>query len=89
MSDVLAWKGDKGVLLTGLTNPQVVRTAEVVGDVKCIVFVRESVPVRDRRAGEGSRHCTDEMQIPHVCGMRTAVLEGLVPDEYGEISRIL
>jgi len=30
MSDVLAWKGDKGVLLTGLTNPQVVRTAEVV-----------------------------------------------------------
>jgi len=44
MSDVLAWKGDKGVLLTGLTNPQVVRTAEVVGDVKCIVFVRGKCP---------------------------------------------
>jgi len=46
MSDVLAWKGDKGVLLTGLTNPQVVRTAEVVGDVKCIVLFEESVPVQ-------------------------------------------
>ena len=31
---------------------------------------------RDRRAGEGGRHCTDEMQISHVCGMWTIVLEG-------------
>jgi len=76
MSDVLAWKGDKGVLLTGLTNPQVVRTAEVVGDVKCIVFVRGNVQHGDRGAGEGGRHCTDEMQISHVCSMWTIVLEG-------------
>ncbi len=31
MSDVLAYVKDQGVLLTGLVNPQVVRTAEMSG----------------------------------------------------------
>ena len=43
MSDVLAFVKDQGVLLTGLCNPQVVRTA-VMMDMKCIVFVRGKRP---------------------------------------------
>lgn len=43
MSDVLAYVKDQGVLLTGMVNPQVVRTAEMM-DLKCIVFVRGKVP---------------------------------------------
>lgn len=39
MSDVLAFVKDQSVLLTGLMNPQVVRTAEMM-DMRCIVFVR-------------------------------------------------
>src|SRR6056297_4333410 len=39
MSDVLAFSNEKTLLLTGLTNPQVVRTAEMV-EIKVIVFVR-------------------------------------------------
>lgn len=43
MSDVLAFVKDQSVLLTGLVNPQVVRTAEMM-DMVCIVFVRGKVP---------------------------------------------
>jgi len=43
MSDVLAYVKEQGLLLTGLVNPQVIRTAEMM-DMKCIVFVRGKVP---------------------------------------------
>ena len=43
MSDVLAYVKDQGLLLTGMVNPQVVRTAEMM-DMKCIVFVRGKMP---------------------------------------------
>jgi predicted transcriptional regulator len=43
MSDVLAFVKEQSVLLTGLLNLQVVRTAEMM-DMKCIVFVRGKVP---------------------------------------------
>lgn len=43
MSDVLAFVKDQSVLLTGLVNPQVVRTAEMM-DMHCIVFVRGKKP---------------------------------------------
>ena len=46
MSDVLAYVKDQGLLLTGMVNPQVVRTAEMM-DMKCIVFVRGKVPGPD------------------------------------------
>ena len=46
MSDVLAYVKDQSVLLTGLTNPQVVRTAEMM-DMHCIVFVRGKEPDGD------------------------------------------
>ena len=43
MSDVLAYVKDQAVLLTGLCNPQVIRTAEMM-DMKCVVFVRAKCP---------------------------------------------
>lgn len=43
MSDVLAFMKDQAVLLTGLCNPQVIRTAEMM-DIICIVFVRGKMP---------------------------------------------
>ena len=46
MSDVLAYVKDQAVLLTGLLNPQVVRTAMMM-DMQCIVFVRGKRPTPD------------------------------------------
>ena len=46
MSDVLAYVKEQAVLMTGLCNPQVVRTA-VMMDMKCIVFVRGKMPSED------------------------------------------
>jgi len=43
MSDVLAYSAGASVLVTGLNNPQVVRTAEML-DFICIVFVRGKIP---------------------------------------------
>ena len=43
MSDVLAFVKDQGVLVTGLVNPQVIRTAMMM-DMRCIVFVRSKRP---------------------------------------------
>lgn len=46
MSDVLAFVKDQSVLLTGLVNPQVVRTADMM-DMVCIAFVRGKEPTAD------------------------------------------
>lgn len=46
MSDVLAFAKEKVLLLTGLVNPQVIRTAEML-DIKSIVFVRGKKPTED------------------------------------------
>ena len=46
MSDVLAFANPHCILLTGLCNPQVIRTAEML-DVSCIVFVRGKRPDED------------------------------------------
>ena len=46
MSDVLAYVKDQAVLLTGLVNAQVVRTAEMM-DMVCIVFVRSKSPTAE------------------------------------------
>jgi len=43
MSDVLAFSQQGMLLMTGLTNPQVVRTAEMA-DVVAVVFVRGKIP---------------------------------------------
>ena len=46
MSDVLAFVKDQAVLLTGLVNSQVIRTAEMM-DMNCVVFVRSKVPTAE------------------------------------------
>ena len=46
MSDVMAFVKEQVLLLTGLVNPQVIRTAELL-DIKVIVFVRGKHPTLD------------------------------------------
>ena len=46
MSDVLAFVKDQGVLITGLINSQVIRTANMM-DMVCVVFVRSKTPTED------------------------------------------
>lgn len=46
MSDVLAYVKDQAVLLSGLVNSQVVRTAEMM-EMRCIVFVRSKQPTEE------------------------------------------
>jgi predicted transcriptional regulator len=46
MSDILAFARDQNLLITGMLNPQVIRTAEMV-DMPFIVFVRGKRPSQD------------------------------------------
>ena len=46
MSDVLAYVKDQGVLITGLVNPQVIRTANMM-DMVCVVFARNKQPTEE------------------------------------------
>ena len=46
LSDVLALGSQPDVLLTGLLNPQVIRTAEML-DMHCIIFVRGKTPAEE------------------------------------------
>ncbi|SHJ00187.1 DRTGG domain-containing protein [Lutispora thermophila] len=46
MSDVLAFVKTGTILLTGLVNSQVIRTAEMA-DINAIIFVRGKVPDKD------------------------------------------
>lgn len=46
MSDVMAFVKEGVVLLTGLVNPQAIRTAELM-DIKVVVFVRGKKPPKD------------------------------------------
>ena len=43
MSDVLCYDVDQGLLITGLTNPQIIRTAEMA-DIAAILVVRGKSP---------------------------------------------
>lgn len=60
MSDVLAFVKEQCVLLTGLCNLQVIRTAEMM-DVVCIVFVRGKKP------DESMIDLANEREIPLLC----------------------
>ena len=71
MSDVLAFVKDQAVLLTGLCNPQVVRTAMMM-DMRCIVFVRGKTPTEDiiNLAQEaGIVVLSTEMRMYTACGL--------------------
>lgn len=46
MSDVLAYANNDTLLITGLSNPQVIRTAEMM-DISVVLFVRGKVPGKE------------------------------------------
>ncbi len=71
MSDVLAFVKDQAVLLTGLCNPQVVRTATMM-DMRCIVFVRGKMPSADvieLARDSGIAVLATEMRMYTACGI--------------------
>lgn len=71
MSDVLAFVHDNALLLTGMTNAHVVRTAEML-DIACIVFVRGKIPGDDILKMADARHIcimTTEHTLFTACGM--------------------
>jgi predicted transcriptional regulator len=57
MSDVLAFAKPDSLLLTGLTNPQVVRTADIL-DITAIIMVRGKKP------SEETVKLAEELKIP-------------------------
>ena len=70
MSDVLAFVKDRAVLLTGLANPQVVRTAEMM-DIVCIVMVRGKEPTEamiDLAEERGIPILATNMRMFSACG---------------------
>lgn len=85
MSDVLAFSQEKSLLLTGLTNPQVVRTAEMI-EIKVIIFVRGKEPPVEtvELAGETniSLYVTDKSMFES-CGLLYE--NGLKPEKLEQI----
>ena len=70
MSDVLAFVKEQAVLITGLCNPQVVRTAEMM-DMRCIVFVRNKMPSEEMielAADAGIVVLATSMRMFEACG---------------------
>lgn len=71
MSDVLAYVKNQALLLTGLVNVQVVRTADMM-DMKCICFVRGKVPDESIVAMARDRELvimTSPMRMYNACGL--------------------
>ena len=71
MSDVLAYVKDQAVLLTGLVNTQVIRTA-VMMDMLCIVFVRSKAPTEEMlklARDTGIVIMTTEKRLYEACGL--------------------
>ena len=79
MSDVLACVTDQAVLLTGLVNPQVIRTALMM-DMVCIIFVRSKMPTEEMielARDHGLVLITTEKRMYDACGiLYTAGLTG-------------
>ena len=70
-SDVLALGSQPDVLLTGLLNPQVIRTAEML-DTACVVFLRGKTPESDILAlAEKCGVCvlTSPLEMYDACGV--------------------
>ena len=71
MSDVLAFVKDQAVLLTGLVNSQVIRTAEMM-DIICICFVRGKEPdeaMVELAKERGIALMTTKMRMFTACGV--------------------
>ena len=71
MSDVLAYVKNQAVLLTGLVNAQVIRTADMM-DMRCIVFVRNKRPNEEMLAladESGLVVLASPMRMYEACGL--------------------
>ena len=79
MSDVLAYAEEGCVLLSGLVNPQVIRTAHMM-DIPCIVFVRGKKPAKEILTLAEESHIVvlvTERKMYHACGrLYAAGLDG-------------
>lgn len=67
MSNVLAYAGSRSVLITALYNPQVMRTAEMMG-IECVIFIGQRDP------DPSIIELAEEMEIclmHTICGMFT------------------
>jgi len=82
MSDVLAFVKDRTVLITGLINPHVIRTSEML-DISCIVFSRGKKPgddILEEAAENGITVLATKMTTYNVCGeLYTHGLPGTQP----------
>lgn len=71
MSDVLAFVKDQALLLTGLVNGQVIRTAEMM-DIHAVIFVRGKEPSAEVLGLAENRDIVimkTEMPMYPACGM--------------------
>ena len=80
MSDVLAYVKDQAVLLTGLNNPQVVRTAEMM-DMVCIVFVRGKQP-QEQIVGFSSKESLPKKFDWHVILLNQIGFDSALPKRF-------
>ena len=71
MSDVLRLNTEGLLLITGMANPQVIRTAEMA-DIPFILFVRADHG-RNATAGRGKRNPAIALPSKYVQGMRRIV----------------
>ncbi len=72
MSDVMAFSSDDSqIMITGLVNPQTIRTAEML-DVKVIIFVRGKVPdetMQELAREKGIGLMTSPLSMFTCCGL--------------------
>ena len=86
MSDVLAFVNEKTVLITGLTNPHVLRTADML-DLKCLVYARGKTPGEESLAqakDQGLAVITTRETAFTACGLLYAAGLRGVPIEWPE-----
>ena len=77
MSDVLAYASPHSALLTGLCNPQVIRTAEMM-DMPCIIFVQGKSPGLEALALAGERDiCILQTSLDMFCACGILYTHGL------------
>ncbi len=70
MSDVMAYAKENAMLITGLVNPQVIRTAEMM-DIRVVVFVRGKKPQEcmiDMAEERGIAVMSTELPMFTACG---------------------
>jgi predicted transcriptional regulator len=87
MSDVLAFPCEGALLLSGLINPQVVRTAEVAG-VAALLIVRGKTPPKETVALAGEKRIpllTTHLTMFEACGrLYQAGLTGCAPSNLSQ-----